>query len=454
MESSSLQNDDVGVASNYSPPLSAALAADGIGPPQQHARERLFKTDVRFTHYLSMDNSKEVVEFIWLQLFKDILVKMSKTISSRERERAMETMVDHCRTVYHDDPKNLRQIENFEKNYKPSEAISWYTQGGFLYRIINEALRTDDVDILYGFRAYIADLCVSLREAHQQTGTQDISQVFRGTTMPYANVMKLRPGLQIADNAFMSTTAEEDVTQGFAGEGCYGKTSEIVSVVFKIRVAKKTSAIFADIGAKSEIKDEREILFDFGTILEVVSVTFDEFHSAWIVKLDTVSVKNTTNFIKSVARRNPDQALEVLYRRTCEWTNAVFPELVFNGLIDLDRFFSTVSTLDVVRDDGDSSVSNMFKRFILGIRSILPGHEQLNTMATIAAYHVCIQQEGVAKLAPQLTRITPFKLVSRVSHWASNHIFTTSTARDGHGRPIEGSHSVIGTVARTLWNKQ
>lgn len=49
--------------------------------------------------------------------------------------------VDHCRLLYQKNISILQSIDEFERDYKSTDAVRWYTREGFLYKVLNQALR-------------------------------------------------------------------------------------------------------------------------------------------------------------------------------------------------------------------------------------------------------------------------------------------------------------------------
>ena len=84
------------------------------------------------------------------------------------------------------------------------------------------------------------------------------SVVYRGATMSDDAFAALRPGSQVVDDAFMSTTLEREFTEEFLG-----LADE--PVLWEIQAPEGSKAIFID-------DKEYEVLFAQGTRLEVVSV--------------------------------------------------------------------------------------------------------------------------------------------------------------------------------------
>ena len=77
---------------------------------------------------------------------------------------AKEEILTKCREYYRGNLKEMKNIDEFGKTYQPDDAITWYTRDSFVYKLINKALRTEVVQVLYTQRYYIVDLCVRLEE--------------------------------------------------------------------------------------------------------------------------------------------------------------------------------------------------------------------------------------------------------------------------------------------------
>ncbi|CAF4083109.1 unnamed protein product, partial [Rotaria magnacalcarata] len=108
------------------------------------------------------DLSKESPEFLWFQLFHYTVTRIPRN------QQAKEEMIHMCKYYYRRNEKEIQFIEEFKKEYQPKDAIFWYTNQCFVYKLINKALRTEDIRFLYVFRFYIGDLFESLRQEHEK----------------------------------------------------------------------------------------------------------------------------------------------------------------------------------------------------------------------------------------------------------------------------------------------
>ncbi|CAF3727623.1 unnamed protein product [Rotaria sp. Silwood1] len=163
-------------------------------------------------------------------------------------------MINECRLCY--------EIKDFEQNYSVDEAISWYTRDSFLFRTLNKALRTENIDIVFKFRFFfLTDLLNQLKFLHNE-------------------FMELLDDMVLT---VFSWRMYNYVALLFAGQGDSRPLRE--SVLFQIKIYTQDNLKpFANIKEKSFMKDEDEILFSLGTIFRIESVeSLDQY--VWLVNL-------------------------------------------------------------------------------------------------------------------------------------------------------------------------
>ena len=79
-----------------------------------------------------------------------------------------EEMIKEARFFHRKNPAQLEKIDDFEKHYRPEEAIRWYSSNSFVYRLVNKTLRIQNLTILFKFRFFIPDLCEQLKKLYQE----------------------------------------------------------------------------------------------------------------------------------------------------------------------------------------------------------------------------------------------------------------------------------------------
>lgn len=122
------------------------------------------------------DLSKESAEFLWFQLFKDVTLRML------QNEHAKQELIQFCREFYRGNQKEYSYIDEFERAYQSDKSIYWYTRQIFLYKLVNKALRTEDMGQLHKFRFFITDLSSSLTTIHNKKNRKrnDVVMLYRG----------------------------------------------------------------------------------------------------------------------------------------------------------------------------------------------------------------------------------------------------------------------------------
>ncbi|CAF1102198.1 unnamed protein product [Didymodactylos carnosus] len=224
--------------------------------------------------------TRESASFIWFQLLRNILFKMpTKIYRTNEAKQALLT---RCRSYFATDEAQLKNINEFEEKYRPENAIREYTKEGFLYKIINQALRTEDVQLLYAFRYYIVDLWLSLVElsnifktsSRATTAADQTILVYRGLISTKDELDKLKINLKdsdlLAPNGFISTSLRRDVAETFADINNERQNDTKVKIIHEIKInLRLKSIVLADISGLSAIDNEAEILIGVGATFKL-----------------------------------------------------------------------------------------------------------------------------------------------------------------------------------------
>ena len=211
-----------------------------------------------------------------------------------QNTKSKQDIISECKILYADNKAELEKIENFEKTYHPHLAIWWYSKDSFLYKLLNKAFRTEDIDVVFKFRFFITDLYSQLTDLHNQSKSdyQHILTVYRGQQIATSEleVFKLQIDGYISMNAFLSTTTNKDVALLYAGTGSERPLRE--SVFFEMIIDANISDLpLANISEMSSIKDEDEVLLSMGMIFKINSVVELE-NNVWKV---TMTSANETN---------------------------------------------------------------------------------------------------------------------------------------------------------------
>lgn len=206
---------------------------------------------------------KESVDFMWFQLMIDSIIDLSPSSSAKT------DFIKESLTRYQSNEGMRKKIRLFEDNYEPDQALTWYTKDSFIYRLINQAFRTKNIDEIFKYRYFISHLQHQLVAQYriQNINKQDECITFyRGQCMCQQEFDSLHEGDFIAMNLFLSTTNNIDVARIYAGTSHSG----FVAIVFRIKIDTKTETTpFADIREFSDIKDDGEVLIGIGCVFQI-----------------------------------------------------------------------------------------------------------------------------------------------------------------------------------------
>lgn len=200
-------------------------------------------------------------KFIYFQLLIDCLIRMTSTSDERDE------LIRSCKQQY---KGNLYELQDFEQHYPFTEPLRWYTKQSFLHRMLNKALRVQNIDLLYQLRFFIRDLRQSLEKHKCLT---DIT-VYRGQIMSKEEIRILEKsvGEFISINSFFSTSLNKHIARIFLNSDDVSNDHQ--QVLFEINALSKDNHMkpFSNIQKFSDYPDEEEVLFMAGSIFQLEKV--------------------------------------------------------------------------------------------------------------------------------------------------------------------------------------
>ncbi|CAF1228277.1 unnamed protein product [Adineta ricciae] len=229
------------------------------------------------------DLSQQSAEFLWFQLFHQLIVLLPVN------QQAKQQMLEFCRNYYRGNRAELNMIERFENEFCGSNAIQWYSKQSFLFKLINKALRTEDLNQLQTFRFFIRDLSNSLVKEQEQLflSSEKILNLYRGTYLDRKELEKLQAnqGKIISTNGYLSTSRSRTRAMKFIKKAT--RSPNDVRVLFHIechveKIGK--SVTYADIARFSTYPAEEEVLFDLNAAFQLISI--EENDSINFVRMD------------------------------------------------------------------------------------------------------------------------------------------------------------------------
>lgn len=218
--------------------------------------------------------STENAKFMWFQLLIQVFLRMPPTAKSKD------DLLQQSFLAYRNNFKVREEVHKLNRTYQAKDAINWYTKPGFLYRLFNQACRTDDIDLLFSFRFFIRDLYEQLTKLYFEQRTARDSKktlvVHRGTIISKDELaILLNPSTEkkaIWFTSFVSASCDREIARKYVTTPSNG---DQVSVLQEIHIDDNidmSTSPFADIRQFSQIPDELEILMAIGSVFEIESV--------------------------------------------------------------------------------------------------------------------------------------------------------------------------------------
>ncbi|CAF3694075.1 unnamed protein product [Rotaria sp. Silwood1] len=216
---------------------------------------------------------------------------LAKYVEFEIYDESKQDMLQLCREHYSRNQLELNNIKEFELTYTASDAIMWYTRASFVYKMINRALRTFDEIKLRTMAFFIRDLRQQLKNYYQSLQWRNNITVYRGMCISIKDLQRIRDisgNSLLSTNGFFSTSLMRDIALAYANKKYDTMKVTFCRVLFEINIDIVNSpVIFADVSHVSKFPDEKEILFDIGTIFQTKSVHYDDALHLWIIRLTT-----------------------------------------------------------------------------------------------------------------------------------------------------------------------
>ncbi|CAF3605598.1 unnamed protein product [Rotaria socialis] len=251
---------------------------------------------------LAKENSSTSLNgnFLWFQLFIEVFLRMEHTATD------FLELVNFCKEIYMDNTSQLEVINEFQQNYTYTRAVFWYSREIFLYKILNKALRCQNLETLIAFRTFINDLCNQLQNLKEDAALRNLSKitrVYRGQLMSNTELERIQSSTSsyISMNSFLSTTVDRDLALFLIESAATSVSAPVENalkpVLFDIEIDPSSSRNvkpFADISSQSYFQTEKEVLFMIGSVFKIEKVTKvadDRGTGSWTINLLLCSSK-------------------------------------------------------------------------------------------------------------------------------------------------------------------
>ena len=235
--------------------------------------------------FFSVNNDKSTTglngHFVQSLLLIDALLRM------KSEESDKKALISLFRKKY-DKEADIKVINEFECDYSEEHALWWYTRNSFLYLMLNEALRKQEIDILFLFRFFVRDIYEKLKEKQCSSPVR----VYRGQLLSTNEVQNLQNSVGdfISINSFFSTSINPNKAREFISNDS-NISDGLERVLFDIDAYPHhvSTKPFADISSDSEFKSEVEILFMIGAIFQIKKIYYQDEDRIWIIRMQLCS---------------------------------------------------------------------------------------------------------------------------------------------------------------------
>lgn len=142
----------------------------------------------------------------------------------------------------------------------------------------NQALRSEDMLLVYHFRYWIKLLCSAIECEHKKQNSNTLWTLYSGFRLHKDELERLKKsiGNLISINSFLSTSRDIEIARIFAGTGII--EDHLVRVILHITINPSClqSVFCVDIHDISQFSDEEEVLFSLGSTFRIVSMDYNE----------------------------------------------------------------------------------------------------------------------------------------------------------------------------------
>jgi tetratricopeptide (TPR) repeat protein len=233
---------------------------------------------------------KQEASFLFEQMFKEIIYRLKFDSGSKD------AFINFCRAEYANNNKQLSVVEDFARNYRPNKALSWLTKPCFISQILNRALRTREIDIVYKLGFFIKQVNLQLNRLHVENASimKNIAVVYRGKTVTNAEFdtqLKDTCGGFLSFPNFLITTIDKQVVVDFVDRRLAAHPDRM-GIIFEIHIDQ---TLFSEKNSFALLKDidmnKDEICFNMSTVFRIESMeqTINDGRIIWLVNLKLIN---------------------------------------------------------------------------------------------------------------------------------------------------------------------
>lgn len=244
------------------------------------------------------DLSKNSTSFLWYQIVVDILKQIPDS----------EQITNQITETYNQFYKN--SITQFKKDYMKENSIQLFNDNYTIHQLVNKALRTKDINLIYLFRYFIIDLYDQIKLAKESIQNKEVLKLYYGQKILKTDLdeFKKHIGCCVSPNGFFSASFDINTSIELAKDKILSQEYEVIIFQIEINPAFKEITFV-------EISNKQQLLFNIDTILKIDSIEFDSSLELWKINLinDDNNRKKIQKYLQSVKNFTHEDSFLVFF---------------------------------------------------------------------------------------------------------------------------------------------
>lgn len=328
--------------------------------------------------------------FIYWMMGKQILLE-----TKYETGEAMTSLTQFSRTLFADNPTELKVIEEFERTYRSHTPMWWYTRPCFLSPMLSRAIQTQDIEIIIRMGFFIKDLHQQLEKLHSDPSTTLPLPIvaYRSQNLSSEEFKKMKDikGNLLTFSNFILADPDHQASLALARRD--QSKVNCVCVLFRIKVeSRQTSSPFASLSAGQCYSPQelgKFLLFSLHSVFRIVDlqqldgqlwqidITLTDANEAQIVSLAELlrqESRESSGWFKlgrlMTTLRDFDRARDIYF--------SLLEAVPENELLKLASVYNELGLICDELGDFASALSFYQKAFDIRRRCLPPNHRSLS----------------------------------------------------------------------------
>lgn len=228
--------------------------------------------------------------FIYWMLVKQIILE-----TKYENNEPIKDLTRFCRTQYFANNVELKNIEEFERNYHQHSPIWWYTKDSFACVMLSRALQTQDIEIVMRMGFFIKDLHQQLEKLQVETLRNYKLPIVAHRSQNVSNEdfekMKNIKGNLLAFNNFIMAEPDYETSLELARRAKNTETG--IGILFRLKIeSKQPSSPFAFLNNVTYSPDKSKyLLFSMHSIFRIIEMREIE-NRLWEIDLTLIEAND------------------------------------------------------------------------------------------------------------------------------------------------------------------